>query len=365
MQTARRRSCRIGRSPCRIGRSPCRIGFTLVEMLVVIAIIAILAGLLTPAIMTAMRKAREAHTANLIHQVELGAQAFMNDYGDYPPSTWAQFDEIFEYDADGNGTYVPADDWVFAPFVEGVGGGPPDLDPTTLDQFGSPIGVTVYNEGIEVLTACLVTRTGGPYLEPEARVLGNTDGDYDTGFNPALPAPIRNHVATATNWYFSPVSPNDPVFEIVDWWGNPLVYFRNDEYAAHDGWQDALTPGVPGDDYYENPAVDPPAGGVLPEWARYVSADGVEVMCYARNWLHHYDSVNTLWVQNVTGNYPKLNDFQAYSWGDDELPGCRQAFDAAGNPLGDNNGNLYGDTDEPGEWPGWNGDSGNLTNWQE
>lgn len=340
MQTARRRSCRIGRSPCRVG-------FTLVEMLVVIAIIAILAALLTPAIMTAMRKAREAHTANLIHQVELGAQAFMNDYGDYPPSTWAQFDEIFEYDADGDGTYNPAVDEVFFPFVEGdpAWPGPPDLvtNPSTV------------NEGIEVLTACLVTRTGGPYLEPEARVLGNTDGDTDAG----------DDVANATNWYFSPVSLNDPVFEIVDWWGNPLVYFRNDEYAAHDGWQDAGTPGVPGDDYYENPAVDPPAGGVLPEWARYVSVDGVDVMCYARGWLHHYDSVNTLWVQNMTGNYPKLNDFQAYSWGDDELPGCWQAFDAAGNPLGDNNGNLYGDTDEPGEWPGWNGDSGNLTNWQE
>ena len=51
-------------------------GFTMVELLVVISIIAILAGLLMPAVIGAMRRAHETKTLNLIHQCETAALAY-------------------------------------------------------------------------------------------------------------------------------------------------------------------------------------------------------------------------------------------------------------------------------------------------
>ena len=359
-------------------RNKDRAAFTLVELLVVIGIITILAGLLTPAIMGAMRKAHEASTVNTIHQVELAAQAFMNDFGEYPPSTWAQFDELFEYDSSSpglpgvpDGAYNRADDEVFFEFRENTAGfvGGPNLDPTSGDGFGDQLGITAYNEGIEVLTACLATRNGGPYLEPDASLLSNTDGDRE--FNNLGDANDGNHVARASNWYFSPNSGGDFLLEITDYWGNPLTYFRNDEYDERDGF-------YPGTDSYENPTVyfplgilpPPPPAGTGVEWARYVSAEGDIVVCYARSYLHHYDQTQVMWQENTTGNYPNLNEFQIYSWGSDEQPGCSQALDpTTGAALLDAAGNAYGNPNEVldgnAQWPGWNADSENLTNWGE
>lgn len=357
------------RSPERSGRK----GFTLIEMLVVIGIIVILASMLTPAVITAMRKAHIASTANLLHQVEIGAQAFMNDYGDYPPSTWAELDEMFRYDSDNgsgggpDGTYNRADDEVFFAWNEGPGGGPPTLDPTTADLFGNPIGITTYNEGNEVLTACLASqRQGSTYLDLDAGSLGNTDGDFDQ----------QNHVATMTNWSFFPNSGGDPIFEIIDFWGNPIVYVHNRHYAEHDGWMDPDVPAFMDDDeYFEVPDTDYTgwaAGDPLPERMLYVDRDGNLRRCYASSWVSHYDATSGNYIPSATGNYPKLNDFQLYSWGIDEFPGCDQAVNASGVALTDTNGNPYPDPDEvneqgdaAGEWAGWNADSGKIMNWQE
>ena len=342
-------------------RSQDRAAFTLVELLVVIGIITILAALLTPAIMTAMTKAHEAATLNTIHQVELAAQAFMNDFGEYPPSTWAQFDELFEYDADGDGFYNRGPDEVFFPWADdgifGLGeagvGGPPNLDSNNSTGTNA-FGISTYNEGIEVLTACLASRNGGPYLEPDVSYLSNTDNDRD----------VLNVAANASNWLFSPNAQWDELFELTDFWGNPLVYVRNDQYDAHDGWWGAGAAAI-----FENPddsntwdvnRLD--AGQPGPEFLRYVPVefDGDvtrAVPCYARSWVHHYDGAQG--VQNRTGNYPNLSEFQIYSWGNDETPGAGEATDAGGLPLD------YPDSEEAGQWPGWNADSDNLTNWSE
>ncbi|MHC5035635.1 MAG: type II secretion system protein, partial [Planctomycetota bacterium] len=76
----------------------CDAGFTLVELLVVVGIIALLAAMLTPALMAALDHAREGRTQGLIHQCELAAQAFFQDHGDYPPSHWSELDTVFETD---------------------------------------------------------------------------------------------------------------------------------------------------------------------------------------------------------------------------------------------------------------------------
>ena len=65
---------------------PARHGFTLVEMLVVIAIISILGGLTLAALASARRTAQEKATAATIKVIESALERYENDFGDYPPS---------------------------------------------------------------------------------------------------------------------------------------------------------------------------------------------------------------------------------------------------------------------------------------
>ena len=63
-----------------------RRGFTLVEMLVVIAIIMILAGILMPMLEVAQRKGREAYCTNNLRQIHIGWKAYMiNEEYHLPP----------------------------------------------------------------------------------------------------------------------------------------------------------------------------------------------------------------------------------------------------------------------------------------
>ncbi len=62
-------------------------GLTLVEILVVLGIIALLAGLLLPAMTVVKNTAKEAKQKAQFSSINLGLVAFKNDYGDYPSST--------------------------------------------------------------------------------------------------------------------------------------------------------------------------------------------------------------------------------------------------------------------------------------
>ena len=65
-----------------------RTGLTLVELLTVVAIIAILLGLLVPAVTMVRTSALRAKQKAQITAIEVGLTTFKNDYGDYPPSSW-------------------------------------------------------------------------------------------------------------------------------------------------------------------------------------------------------------------------------------------------------------------------------------
>jgi type II secretory pathway pseudopilin PulG len=62
------------------------LGLTLVELITVVAIIAILIGLLVPAVNVARRFAKETQQRVQLTAVDVGLMAFHNDFGDYPPS---------------------------------------------------------------------------------------------------------------------------------------------------------------------------------------------------------------------------------------------------------------------------------------
>ena len=61
----------------------------MVELLVVLGIIALLVGLLLPALSAVRNIAKETKQKAQFTAIELALTAFKNDYGDYPPSVWS------------------------------------------------------------------------------------------------------------------------------------------------------------------------------------------------------------------------------------------------------------------------------------
>ena len=62
--------------------------FTLVELLIVIVVIAILAGMLLPALSMAREKGRSSNCLGNLKQIGLAMDMYVNDYEVYPPVRW-------------------------------------------------------------------------------------------------------------------------------------------------------------------------------------------------------------------------------------------------------------------------------------
>lgn len=59
-------------------------GFTLVELLTVIAIIALLAGLIFPAVISVQDKAKRSKAKSMIQSLSVALKMYQNDFGVYP-----------------------------------------------------------------------------------------------------------------------------------------------------------------------------------------------------------------------------------------------------------------------------------------
>jgi prepilin-type N-terminal cleavage/methylation domain-containing protein len=66
--------------------------FTLIELLTVLAIVALLVGLLIPSLTMVRNSAKEAKQKAQFTEIGLALTAFRNDYGDYPPSDQSSHD---------------------------------------------------------------------------------------------------------------------------------------------------------------------------------------------------------------------------------------------------------------------------------
>jgi prepilin-type N-terminal cleavage/methylation domain-containing protein len=89
MMGSRARVCRASGLVLSEGRQARVEGFTLIEMLVVIVIIMVLAGLLLPTAMRAICNGRQAGMEALLSQLEQACSMYKNDHADFPKSTGA------------------------------------------------------------------------------------------------------------------------------------------------------------------------------------------------------------------------------------------------------------------------------------
>ncbi|HEX7900639.1 MAG TPA: prepilin-type N-terminal cleavage/methylation domain-containing protein [Planctomycetota bacterium] len=146
-----------------------RSGFTLVELLVVICIIAILAGLVTVGLNAAMVNARTASTETFLQALSGACNQYSTRWGDFPPST-----------------------------IDDVGGRAPND----------------VNNGIEALVACLASeRRGGKLIAVDEEQYANADGD-STGAN-------------VTGWFFG----DNKLRELTDKFGFGITYLHHRDFA--------------------------------------------------------------------------------------------------------------------------------------
>ncbi len=105
--------------------------FTLIELLIVIAIIAILAGMLMPALVRARGAARSAHCVSNLRQIGMAMSMYMNDSGgkfpvasvyiDTDPDCWDTFEVIgWDYHEIRNPDNVVYDPGVLGPYLSDV-----------------------------------------------------------------------------------------------------------------------------------------------------------------------------------------------------------------------------------------------------
>ena len=97
-------------------------GFTLVELLVIVAIIGLLFALLLPAVQAAREASRRAQCANNLHQIGIGLQAYVSDFGVFPAGCGGriQSPHVAILPALEQGALYNSYNWALPSFIDGA-----------------------------------------------------------------------------------------------------------------------------------------------------------------------------------------------------------------------------------------------------
>ena len=126
-------------------------GFTLVELLVVVAIIAILIGLLLPAVNSARESGRVVQCKNNLKQMGMACLAHEEAQGFFPTGGWGWF---WVGDPDGGYGYSQPGGWIYNIL--------PHTDKSDLHDLGLGGSTSVKNQAVLKLVATPLTFTNCP-----------------------------------------------------------------------------------------------------------------------------------------------------------------------------------------------------------
>jgi len=232
------------REPQRLKTMP---AFTLVELLVVVAVVAILAALMLPALARSKRSAFQVNCLNNLRQISLATRLYWDDY----------HGEAFRY----RGAYTNGGDIFWFGWLARGAEGTRAFDPTL-----GALWPYVKGRGIEICP-------GFNYTSPKVK-LKATGASYAYGYNlhlsmpasrPALKVGTVRHPsdialfadAAQVNDFQPPASPDNPLLEEFYYVNNtePTAHFRHqaranvafvDGHAAAEGpAADSLDPRMP------------------------------------------------------------------------------------------------------------------------
>ena len=235
-------------------------GFTIVELLTVMAVIAVLIGLLIPALSLVKDNAKKIQQKAQFHSIDVGVELYKSEFGSYPQS-YDNNDGIDPDNTDDTGEYCGANKLAEAMVGLDLLGFHPNADFRSdgLNSVVDNTGATLVDIDIYDTTGATATwqtaqenidARKGPYVDLENANAFRMDEVYAT-----LPAPFTAN--------FSPTSGGGPYYPLVmcDVYakkragtggkktGTPILYFRaNSNFSVQEQDVDNNTSGSSIDD---------------------------------------------------------------------------------------------------------------------
>ncbi len=208
---------------------PQRRGFTLVELLVVVAVIGLLVGLLLPAVQASRESARRSKCASNLRQVGLAIAQFTDVHG----GRWPETTHTVEADPD-TGLFTKA--WIYSigPFME-------DVDAIRIcpdDQAGE---LRLAGKGTSYTLNGYLSKESRPAFDNRRKVIASSqsivafelaeikDIGAMTSQNPADIDPYNDHVHSF-NWFTTSNINNKQVFLAIS---NEVAVERHDGSAHY------------------------------------------------------------------------------------------------------------------------------------